>query len=104
MERYVGERGGIGLGGADNHVAIHQRRIDADDLEREALDKADRQCSLARGGRAHEENGGRMAGYWLGGRLSPSFPSRPAPVYAESPHEAQRLRSRVRNGRSYAPA
>ena len=70
LERSIGQQlvrrtcqgGGVGLGGADVHAAIDQRRVDADDLERKAFDQADRQRGLARGGRPHQENGRGMAG------------------------------------------
>ena len=48
-----------GLGGADIHVAVDQRRVDATSLIREALGRAKRGSRLARGGRAHEQDGGR---------------------------------------------
>ena len=57
--RRDGQRGGIGLGGADIHVAIHQRGIDADDFQREPLHQLHRDTSFAAGGGAHEENGWR---------------------------------------------
>ena len=54
--RCAGEGGGIRLGGADVHVAEHQRGIDADELHRQALHQFHGDAGLAAGGGAHEEN------------------------------------------------
>jgi len=48
-----------GLGRADVHVAVHQRRVDADDLDRQGLRERKRTGSLATGGGTEQEQGGR---------------------------------------------
>ncbi len=58
--RRHGQGGGIGLGGADIHAAVHQRRIDADDLQRQPLHQFDREAGLAGRGRPHQKNGQRL--------------------------------------------
>ncbi len=54
--RRAGERGGVRLGGADVHVAIHQRRVHADELHRQALCQFHRDAGLAAGGGTHQKN------------------------------------------------
>ena len=56
--RRAGEGRGIRLGGADVHVAEHQRGIDADEFHRQALHQFHRDTGLAAGGGAHQEDGG----------------------------------------------
>ena len=57
--RMSGQCGGIGLGRADIQPAIDQCRVHAHQLEREAFAQRTGQRRLARGGRAHQENGWR---------------------------------------------
>ena len=62
--RMARQRGCIRLGGADIHAAIEQCRIHAHQIEpesigRKALAQRAGQRGLARGGRAHQENGER---------------------------------------------
>ncbi len=54
----AGLLGGAGLGGTDVHVAIDQRRIDADDFHRQLLRQGQRAGGLATGGRAEQQQGG----------------------------------------------
>lgn len=53
------QRCGIGLGRADVQPAIHQRRIDADEFNREPIEQRTRQRGLAGGRRPHQEDRGR---------------------------------------------
>jgi hypothetical protein len=54
--RRAGEDGGVRLGGADVHVAEHQRRIHADDFHRQVPDQLNGNTGLAAGGGAHQED------------------------------------------------
>jgi len=49
--------GGIGLGGADVHAAIHQRGVERHDLHRLRLGHLERERGLAAGGRACDKHG-----------------------------------------------
>ena len=53
--------GGRRLRRADVHAAIHLRGIDGDDLAAEALGERQRERTLARRGRAHQQDGGNHA-------------------------------------------
>ena len=57
----AGQRGAVGLGGADVHVTEDLRRIDADQFDRKAVGERHGHRGLARGSRAHEQDGGRQA-------------------------------------------
>ena len=48
----------IGLRGADVHAAVHLRGIHADDLDGQPLGQRERERTLARRGRAHQQDGG----------------------------------------------
>ena len=54
--RHRSQLGDAWLGGADVHAAIDQRRVDADDLEIEALGETHGDRALARGGRAEQHD------------------------------------------------
>ena len=60
--RAGGEFGSAGFGGADIHVAIHERGVHADDLERQGAGKAERAGGLAAGGGAEQQQCGGKAG------------------------------------------
>jgi hypothetical protein len=58
--REARQRRGVGLGGADVHVAEHLRRIDADDVAGKARGKLEGQRGLAAGGGADQQDGRRQ--------------------------------------------
>ncbi len=69
--RWCGARArarGIGLRGADVHAAIHLRRIDADDLDRQLFGQAHRKTHSCRAGRTDQQHHLRHCGRRLGHR------------------------------------
>ena len=53
-------RGGVRLGGADVHAAVHLARVGDQDLDREPRGQRQRQLGLARGGRPDDADERRM--------------------------------------------
>ena len=60
--RHRSQLAGAGLGGADVHAAVHQRRVHADDLDRVRARNRQRRRRFARGGRAGQRQIGRRVG------------------------------------------
>ena len=76
------------FGSADVHAAIDQRRVDADDLDLEALDQTHGDCAFSRGGRAEQHD---RVGRWQ--------VSRPGSIRCQPcrPHLAHRPRKNQRS-------
>ena len=65
--RVTCQRVAVRFGGADIHVAENLRRIDTDQFDGKTVSQRHGDRRLARGGRTHEQDGGRQAGRIHGG-------------------------------------